>query len=63
MIFWGSNPVESHPRHFERYSLLPQGQFIPGGRADRTLVVVDVKPTATTEVADLFLPIEPRQRF
>ena len=35
VIFWGSNPVESHPRHFERYSLLPKGQFIPGGRADR----------------------------
>jgi formylmethanofuran dehydrogenase subunit B len=63
VIFWGSNPVESHPRHFERYSLLPEGRFVPGGRADRTLVVVDVKPTATTEVADLFLPIEPGNDF
>jgi formylmethanofuran dehydrogenase subunit B len=63
VIFWGSNPVESHPRHFERYSLLPQGRFIPGGRADRTLVVADVKPTATTEVADYFLPIEPGKDF
>lgn len=63
VIFWGSNPVESHPRHLERYSLLPQGRFIPGGRADRTLVVADVKPTATTEVADFFLPIEPGKDF
>jgi formylmethanofuran dehydrogenase subunit B len=63
VIFWGSNPVVSHPRHFERYSLLPQGRFIPGGRADRTLVVVDVKPTATTEVADFFLSIEPGKDF
>jgi len=59
VIFWGSNPVESHPRHFERYSVLPRGRFIPGGRADRTLVVADVKPTASTEAADLFLPVKP----
>ena len=63
VIFWGANPVESHPRHFERYSLLPQGRFIPGGRADRTLVVADVKPTATTELADLFLRVEPGEDF
>ncbi len=63
VIFWGSNPVESHPRHLERYSLLPRGRFIPGGRADRTLVVADVKPTATTELADVFLPIEPGRDF
>ena len=63
VIFWGANPVESHPRHFERYSLLPQGRFIPGGRADRTLVVADVKPTASTEAADLFLRVEPGRDF
>lgn len=63
VVFWGSNPVESHPRHFERYSLLPQGRFIPRGRLDRTLVAVDVKPTATTAAADVFVPIEPGRDF
>ena len=63
VIFWGANPVESHPRHFERYSLLPPGRCIPRGRADRTLVVVDVKPTATTAEADLFLQVEPGRDF
>jgi formylmethanofuran dehydrogenase subunit B len=63
VIFWGSNPVESHPRHFERYSVLPTGQFVPGGRANRTLVVVDVRPTASTAAADLFLSIEPGRDF
>src|SRR5262249_17982351 len=58
VIFWGANRVFSPPRHLERYSLFPKGRIIPGGRADRTLVVVDVKPTATTELADLFLSIE-----
>ncbi len=63
VIFWGSNPLDSHPRHLERYSVLPQGRFIPGGRGDRTLIVADVKPTASTEVADVFLPVEPGRDF
>ena len=41
IIFWGSDPAESHPRHFERYSLMPTGSFIPRGREDRYCVVVD----------------------
>lgn len=63
VIYWGSNPVESHPRHLERYSLLPPGQFVPNGRADRTLVVADVRRTPTTELADIFVPIEPGRDF
>jgi formylmethanofuran dehydrogenase subunit B len=63
VIFWGSNPVESHPRHLERYSLEPRGRWVSEGRAGRVLVVADVKPTATTEQADLFLPVEPGKDF
>ena len=58
VIYWGSDPTESHPRHMERYSIEPTGLHIPRGRADRTLVVVDVKPTETAKQADWFLPIE-----
>lgn len=63
VIYWGSNPVESHPRHLERYSLWPAGEFVPRGRRERTLVVADVRPTPTTELADLFVPIEPGRDF
>jgi formylmethanofuran dehydrogenase subunit B len=63
VIFWGADPVESHPRHLERYALWPTGRFIPGGRGDRTLVVADIKRTATAELADLFLPVEPGKDF
>jgi formylmethanofuran dehydrogenase subunit B len=63
VIFWGSNPVDSHPRHLERYSVDPPGEFVPRGRADRTLVVVDVQPTRTSERADIFLQIEPGHDF
>jgi len=63
VIFWGSNPVESHPRHFERYSVDPLGELIPTGRADRVVVVADIHATASTDAADLFLPIEPGRDF
>jgi formylmethanofuran dehydrogenase subunit B len=38
IMFWGSNPAESHPRHFTKYSLMPKGMFVPNGRKDRTCV-------------------------
>ena len=43
IMFWGSNPAESHPRHFTKYSLMPKGMFLPNGRKDRTCVIVDVR--------------------
>ncbi len=63
VIFWGSNPAQTHPRHFERYSVEPAGMFVPHGRADRTVVVVDVRPTATTDAADIFLQVEPGRDY
>jgi formylmethanofuran dehydrogenase subunit B len=63
VVYWGSNPVLSHPRHAERYALDPAGLFVPGGRKDRTLAVVDVQPTETSARADLFVPVEPGRDF
>jgi len=59
VIFWGTNPAVTHPRHGERYSIFPRGEFIPRGRLDRTVVVVDVQPTETSELADVFVRVEP----
>jgi formylmethanofuran dehydrogenase subunit B len=63
VIFWGCNPVETHPRHLERYSADCLGEFVPGGRRDRTMVVVDVQPTATSQKADLLIQVEPEGDF
>lgn len=63
VIFWGSNPAESHPRHFTRYSVTPKGQFVPRGRKDRTVVLVDVRKTKSAAAADIFLQIKPRKDF
>lgn len=63
VVFWGSDPVVSHPRHLERYAVDPVGEFVPRGRSDRFVVVVDVKPTATSARADLFVPVALGQDF
>jgi len=63
IIFWGSNPAESHPRHFTKYSLMPKGMFVPNGRKDRTCVVVDVRKTKSVKAADLFIQVKPRKDF
>ncbi len=63
VIFWGANPVVTHPRHFERYSVEPRGEFLPAGRQDRTVVVVDVQPTETSAAADRFIQVEPERDF
>jgi formylmethanofuran dehydrogenase subunit B len=63
VMFWGSNPAESHPRHFTKYSLMPKGMFVPNGRKDRTCVIVDVRKTKSAKAADIFIQIKPRRDF
>ncbi len=63
VIYWGSNPMESHPRHWERYAVDPSGMFVPGGRRDRYVVVIDTQPTSTSREADLFVQVEPQRDF
>jgi formylmethanofuran dehydrogenase subunit B len=63
VVFWGSDPVTTHPRHWERYSVDATGRFIPDGRRDRFVVVADTVRSASAEAADLFIPIEPDRHF
>jgi formylmethanofuran dehydrogenase subunit B len=63
VIYWGGNPAESHPRHFSKYSVTPKGMFIPNGKKDRTVVLVDVRRTPSAPVADIFIQVKPRHDF
>ncbi len=63
VVFWGCDPLVSHPRHMERYSVDPPGLFIPNGRRDRFVVVVDSERTASADRADVFLRVEPERDF
>lgn len=63
VVFWGADPVRTHPRHWERYSVEPKGRFVPQGRAGRSVVVVDAGKTATAEKADLVFAVAPDRQF
>ena len=73
VIFWGSNPVVTHPRHLDRYGmpdrpLFPPREPVDGDGSDPTrhgrhLVTVDIHPTATTERADTAIFLPPQSDF
>jgi formylmethanofuran dehydrogenase subunit B len=63
VLFWGSNPTEAHPRHPSRYSVTAKGLFTPHGKKDRTVVHVDVRPTSSSRMADVFLQIKPNSDY
>ena len=62
MIFWGCNPLNAHPKHATRYSATAKGVYIRS-RKDRKIVVVDVRETATSRMADLFIKVEPGKDY
>uniref|UniRef100_A0A7C3UDU6 Formylmethanofuran dehydrogenase subunit B n=3 Tax=Geoglobus ahangari TaxID=113653 RepID=A0A7C3UDU6_9EURY len=62
VIFWGSNPMEAHPRHPTRYSVHAKGYLIKD-RKDRKVVVVDVRRTRTAKLADKFIQVKPGYDF
>ncbi|MBA2490319.1 MAG: formylmethanofuran dehydrogenase subunit B [Gammaproteobacteria bacterium] len=63
VVYWGGNPAESHPRHFTRYAVTPKGMYVPNGRKDRTVVLVDVRRTPSAPVADIFIQVRPGKDF
>ncbi|MCA9184428.1 MAG: formylmethanofuran dehydrogenase subunit B, partial [Planctomycetales bacterium] len=70
VIFWGCHPATSHPRHAERYSVFPQGRFIPAGRSGRTIVMVgdasqvkDWRLDASGAEPDFVVPVDGGKDF
>ena len=63
IIYWGGNPAECHPRHFTKYTLTQKGKFIPNGRKDRTMILVDIRETPSAKAADIFLQVRPSKDF
>lgn len=63
IVYWGGNPAECHPRHFTKYTIMQKGKFIPNGRKDRTMVLVDIRETPSAKAADIFLQVRPSKDF
>lgn len=51
VIFWGADPQKSHPRLIERLCE-PASEFLPRGRADRTLLAVNDQNVSADRFAD-----------
>ena len=58
IIYWGCNPIHSHPHHMNRFTVFSKGKFRKT-RKDRKLIVVDVRRTDTAKLADRFIQVKP----
>jgi len=58
IVYTGSNPMNSHPRHLSRYSTFPRGWFRQRGRFDRTLVTMDPRYSDTAKMSDIWVGFE-----
>ncbi len=55
VVYWASDPTTTHPRMVERYTETPTSRWLPDGRADRHVVIVDEFISATK--ADLSIRV------
>jgi formylmethanofuran dehydrogenase subunit B len=62
-VYWGSNPLESMPRHMSRYAIYPRGLWTRRGRFDRTVICVDPRRSVTAENADLHIQLKPNTDY
>ncbi len=63
VIYWGANPAAAHGNHMKRYSYISKGYFLPEGKKEKKLAVVDVRETKSAKLADVFIRIEPGKDY
>ncbi|AAB85417.1 MULTISPECIES: formylmethanofuran dehydrogenase subunit B [Methanothermobacter] len=63
IIYWGTNVMDSMPRHMSRYSIFMRGFFRERGKKDRTVISVDPRETATTKASDIHLQLKPNSDY
>ncbi|MEM2924373.1 MAG: hypothetical protein QXJ68_01620 [Methanocellales archaeon] len=62
IIYWGSDPSNSHPRHLSRYTYYPRGKYRQRGwEEDRYLIGIDVRDSSTSKMFKKFLKIKPSE--
>jgi len=51
VIFWGSDPADSHPRHLSKHSYFPRGKEKQRGwEEDRTAIAIDIRKSHTAKI-------------
>jgi len=59
VVYWGANPVDAHPRHMSRYTTYCDGFFRKDAFKERKVIVVDVRETESSNIADEFMKVNP----
>ena len=62
IIFWGTDPSDSHPRHLSKYSYFPRGKEKQRGwEEERTAIAIDVRKSHTAKICgNYFFQIPPK---
>ncbi|MHA1608162.1 MAG: formylmethanofuran dehydrogenase subunit B [Candidatus Freyarchaeota archaeon] len=63
IVYWGSDPGHSHPRHLSRYSVLPRGAYTQSGYEQRQVYVFDIRKTRVGKVANFLVEVEPNRDY
>ncbi|MBE0522915.1 MAG: formylmethanofuran dehydrogenase subunit B [Methanosarcinales archaeon] len=51
IMYWGADPMSSHPRHLSKYSYYPRGEMRQRGyEEDRTAICIDVRQSRTAKI-------------
>jgi formylmethanofuran dehydrogenase subunit B len=60
VIFWGSDPANSQPRHLSRFSYYPRGEKRQKGyEEDRNSIAIDVRKSATAKLCKSYFQVAP----
>ncbi len=62
LIYWGTDPSDSHPRHLSKYSYFPRGsEKQRGWEEERTAIAIDVRKSHTAKICgNYFFQIPPK---
>jgi formylmethanofuran dehydrogenase subunit B len=63
LVYWGSDPSHSHPRHLSRYTILPRGIYTQMGYEQKKLMIIDVRKSRTGKFANQVLEVEPNKDY
>lgn len=60
VIYWGSNPHQTHPRHLSRFTYYPRGDTVQRNwELERQLVCIDVHTTEMEAISKFFIKLTP----
>ena len=63
VVYWGSNLLESMPRHISRYAIYTNDYWTRRGKFDRTVITINPRRSIASENSDLHIHIKPNTDY